>query len=107
RAPGGTRDRGRHPAVPGALGGDGHAVPSSGPRGERPARRRRVAGIAGPAGARLPRQESDTIAVVTPSTTLARADVDALVAGGVRHVVLAPGSRSAPLAYEVQAADRA
>ncbi|MFN2320649.1 MAG: 2-succinyl-5-enolpyruvyl-6-hydroxy-3-cyclohexene-1-carboxylic-acid synthase [Dermatophilaceae bacterium] len=44
---------------------------------------------------------------MNPSTTLARAVVDGLLAAGVRHVVLAPGSRSAPLAYEVQAADRA
>ncbi|MDO5502029.1 MAG: 2-succinyl-5-enolpyruvyl-6-hydroxy-3-cyclohexene-1-carboxylic-acid synthase [Actinomycetia bacterium] len=42
-----------------------------------------------------------------PSTTLARAVVDGLLAAGVRHVVLAPGSRSAPLAYELLAADRA
>lgn len=44
---------------------------------------------------------------MNPSTTLARAVVDGLIAGGVGHVVLAPGSRSAPLAYELQAADRA
>lgn len=44
---------------------------------------------------------------MNPSTRLARDLVDGLIAGGVRHVVLAPGSRSAPLAYEVQAADRA
>jgi 2-succinyl-5-enolpyruvyl-6-hydroxy-3-cyclohexene-1-carboxylate synthase len=33
------------------------------------------------------------------STTLARAVVDALVGAGVRHVVLAPGSRNAPLSF--------
>lgn len=44
---------------------------------------------------------------MNPSTTLAHAVVDGLIAGGVRHVVLAPGSRSAPLAYALQAADRA
>lgn len=44
---------------------------------------------------------------MNPSTSLARDIVDGLIVGGVRHVVLAPGSRSAPLAYEVQAADRA
>lgn len=44
---------------------------------------------------------------MNPSTSLARAVVDGLIAGGVRHAVLAPGSRSAPLAYELQAADRA
>lgn len=44
---------------------------------------------------------------MNPSTTLARAVVDALIAAGVEHVVLAPGSRSAPLAYAVLAAERA
>lgn len=44
---------------------------------------------------------------MNPSTSLARAVVDGLLRAGVRHVVLAPGSRSAPLAYELQAADRA
>lgn len=34
-----------------------------------------------------------------PSTTTARALVDALIFHGVQHVVLSPGSRSAPLAY--------
>src|SRR5689334_21403734 len=33
--------------------------------------------------------------------------VDELVGRGVRHVVLCPGSRSAPIAYAVQAAERA
>ena len=42
-----------------------------------------------------------------PSTSLARAVVDGLLLAGVRHAVLAPGSRSAPLAYELQEADRA
>jgi len=44
---------------------------------------------------------------VNPSTSLARDIVDGLITGGVRHVVLAPGSRSAPLAYELLAASRA
>lgn len=39
-----------------------------------------------------------------PSTRRARALVTALVAAGVRDVVLAPGSRSAPLAYALAAA---
>jgi 2-succinyl-5-enolpyruvyl-6-hydroxy-3-cyclohexene-1-carboxylate synthase len=43
---------------------------------------------------------------VNPSTRLARAVVDGLLAAGVRHAVLAPGSRSAPIAYELAAADR-
>jgi 2-succinyl-5-enolpyruvyl-6-hydroxy-3-cyclohexene-1-carboxylate synthase len=36
---------------------------------------------------------------VNPSTALARTLVDELVRGGVREAVLAPGSRSAPLAF--------
>src|SRR5690606_36641268 len=38
---------------------------------------------------------------------VAREIVEALVSGGVRHVVLAPGSRSAPLAYALHAAHEA
>ncbi|KGN38216.1 2-succinyl-5-enolpyruvyl-6-hydroxy-3-cyclohexene-1-carboxylic-acid synthase [Knoellia subterranea] len=41
-----------------------------------------------------------------PSTALATVLVDELIRGGVREVVLAPGSRSAPLAYAVQQAER-
>ncbi|KAE8762202.1 thiamine pyrophosphate-binding protein, partial [Georgenia thermotolerans] len=44
---------------------------------------------------------------VEPSTATARQLVAALVAHGVRHVVLAPGSRSAPLAYALLAAEEA
>ncbi len=47
------------------------------------------------------------MASVTPSTALAVAAVDALVATGIRHVILCPGSRSAPLAYALAAAERA
>ena len=43
---------------------------------------------------------------VTPSTELARALVEALVASGVREVVLCPGSRSSPMAYAVAQAER-
>ena len=43
---------------------------------------------------------------MNPSTALARVLVDELVRGGVRDVVLAPGSRSAPLAYAVHQAER-
>jgi 2-succinyl-5-enolpyruvyl-6-hydroxy-3-cyclohexene-1-carboxylate synthase len=45
--------------------------------------------------------------VTSPSTDLARAVVSALVAAGVREIVLAPGSRNAPLlfaAYDAEAA---
>jgi 2-succinyl-5-enolpyruvyl-6-hydroxy-3-cyclohexene-1-carboxylate synthase len=38
---------------------------------------------------------------VTPSSELARLTVEALERAGVTHVVLCPGSRSAPLAYEL------
>ena len=44
---------------------------------------------------------------MTPSTALATVLVDELVRCGVREVVLAPGSRSAPLAYAVLQAERA
>lgn len=42
---------------------------------------------------------------MNPSTALARTLVDELVRGGVREAVLAPGSRSAPLAFALHAAD--
>ena len=42
---------------------------------------------------------------MNPSTALATVLVDELVRGGVRHAVLCPGSRSAPLAYALHAAD--
>ncbi|WP_223408440.1 2-succinyl-5-enolpyruvyl-6-hydroxy-3-cyclohexene-1-carboxylic-acid synthase [Occultella gossypii] len=42
-----------------------------------------------------------------PSAATARALVTELVAAGVRDVVLAPGSRSAPLAYALQTCERA
>lgn len=41
------------------------------------------------------------------STALARAVVQALLDGGVRHVVLCPGSRNAPLGFALDAAARA
>ena len=45
-------------------------------------------------------------ALVTPSSALATVLVDELVRSGVGEVVLCPGSRSAPLAYAAQAAER-
>src|SRR3954454_13981752 len=42
---------------------------------------------------------------VHPSTLLACLTVEALRVGGVRHVVLCPGSRSAPLAYALGASE--
>lgn len=42
-----------------------------------------------------------------PSTALSTVVVDELLRGGVREAVLAPGSRSAPLAYALEEADRA
>ncbi|TPG34123.1 2-succinyl-5-enolpyruvyl-6-hydroxy-3-cyclohexene-1-carboxylic-acid synthase [Mycolicibacterium hodleri] len=43
---------------------------------------------------------------MNPSTTQARIVVDELVRGGVRDVVLCPGSRNAPLAFALHDADR-
>jgi 2-succinyl-5-enolpyruvyl-6-hydroxy-3-cyclohexene-1-carboxylate synthase len=45
--------------------------------------------------------------MMNPSTTQARVVVDELIRGGVRDVVLCPGSRNAPLAFALQDADRA
>ncbi|MBD0324693.1 MAG: 2-succinyl-5-enolpyruvyl-6-hydroxy-3-cyclohexene-1-carboxylic-acid synthase, partial [Aldersonia sp.] len=42
---------------------------------------------------------------MNPSTTQANVVVDELVRGGVREVVLCPGSRNAPLAFALQHAD--
>ncbi len=44
---------------------------------------------------------------MNPSTALATVLVDGLVRGGVRDAVLAPGSRSAPLAFALHTADAA
>ncbi|AWV48569.1 2-succinyl-5-enolpyruvyl-6-hydroxy-3-cyclohexene-1-carboxylate synthase [Mycobacterium leprae Kyoto-2] len=44
---------------------------------------------------------------MNPSTTQARVVVDELIRGGVRDVVLCPGSRNAPLAFALQDADHA
>ncbi|QLL08233.1 2-succinyl-5-enolpyruvyl-6-hydroxy-3-cyclohexene-1-carboxylic-acid synthase [Mycobacterium vicinigordonae] len=44
---------------------------------------------------------------MNPSTTQASIVVDELIRGGVRDVVLCPGSRNAPLAFALQDADRA
>lgn len=44
---------------------------------------------------------------MNPSTALARVLVDELVRQGVREVVLAPGSRSAPLAFALRDAEQA
>ena len=45
--------------------------------------------------------------MANPSTAQARVVVDELVRGGVRDVVLCPGSRNAPLAFALADADRA
>jgi 2-succinyl-5-enolpyruvyl-6-hydroxy-3-cyclohexene-1-carboxylate synthase len=45
--------------------------------------------------------------VANPSTTQARIVVDELIRGGVRDVVLCPGSRNAPLAFALADADKA
>src|SRR6476659_6754352 len=46
------------------------------------------------------------VVVVNPSTVQARIVVDELIRGGVRDVVLCPGSRNAPLAFALSDADR-
>src|SRR6476469_6514357 len=56
---------------------------------------------------RVRRERCGRIGHVNPSTALATVLVDELVRQGVRHAVLCPGSRSAPLAYALQQADRA
>src|SRR5215218_6372447 len=43
---------------------------------------------------------------MNPSTTQARVVVDELIRGGVRDIVLCPGSRNAPLAFALHDADR-
>ncbi|MBP6524908.1 MAG: hypothetical protein KA249_05780, partial [Dermatophilaceae bacterium] len=50
---------------------------------------------------------SGRLTPVNPSQALSTVVVDELVRGGVREVVLCPGSRSAPLAYALVAAERA
>jgi 2-succinyl-5-enolpyruvyl-6-hydroxy-3-cyclohexene-1-carboxylate synthase len=50
---------------------------------------------------------ADYAVAVNPSTAQARVVVDELIRGGVRDVVLCPGSRNAPLAFALQDADRA
>jgi 2-succinyl-5-enolpyruvyl-6-hydroxy-3-cyclohexene-1-carboxylate synthase len=45
--------------------------------------------------------------LVNPSTAQAHVVVDELIRGGVRDVVLCPGSRNAPLAFALHDADRA
>ena len=82
-----------------------------GPRGPGPtlarAAGRRWPSRCGPPRERRRRQGPRGPADVDPSTATARQLVTALVAHGVRHVVLAPGSRSAPLAYALLAAEEA
>src|SRR5690606_34547409 len=46
-------------------------------------------------------------AAMNPSTAMARVLLDELCRGGVRDVVLAPGSRNSPLAFALHDADRA
>ncbi len=56
---------------------------------------------------RSARPASANLEGVNPSTAQATAVVDELIRGGVREVVLCPGSRNAPLAFALQAADAA
>ena len=77
----------------GRSGGGGRGGPRTPGRGAG-ARRR----VGGPAG-RGAGGAAGSPLVTTPSTELARAVVTALVEAGVTEVVLAPGSRNAPLAF--------
>ena len=80
-------------------------------------RRGSAAFLAGPAAgtatvrdfrvARVGARPSGKIGRVNPSTAFATVLVDELIRCGVREAVLCPGSRSAPLAYALQEADRA
>lgn len=49
----------------------------------------------------------DTLDAVNPSTAQAAVIVDELIRGGVRDVVLSPGSRNAPLSFALFDADKA
>ncbi len=60
-----------------------------------------------PGSVACPRGPLPSLAAVNPSTALARVVVDELVRSGVTEVVLAPGSRSAPLAFALHAEDAA
>jgi 2-succinyl-5-enolpyruvyl-6-hydroxy-3-cyclohexene-1-carboxylate synthase len=59
------------------------------------------------AGSTRPAAQEAQPAGRAPSALAARALVEGLLAAGVAHVVLCPGSRSAPLAYAAHAADAA
>ncbi len=54
-----------------------------------------------------PTRPCDSLGGVNPSTAQARVVVDEMIRGGVRDVVLCPGSRNAPLAFALRDADAA
>ena len=75
-------------------------APDVDPDALRPARRRAGAGRAlGAAAGRGPGAAAGSTLVTNPSTALGRAVVDALVEHGVTEIVVAPGSRNAPLLF--------
>src|SRR4051794_40392651 len=92
------RRRHQHPAAARGRRAAGRA-PRPRPAGRAGRRRRHRAALAGAArrGA----------CGVNPSTAFARVLVDELLRGGVTDAVLAPGSRSAPVALALAAAERA
>src|SRR5690606_27632250 len=96
--------RGRRRRTPPAGGRPpGRAPARPRPGAARPRRRRRGRRRDHRAVARAPACR-DEGGLVTTATTAARVLLRALADLGLRHVVLAPGSRSAPLAYAAAAA---
>ena len=121
RRPGGRRRSRRRPARAALRLRPGHDVPARGRRDRRaagrggrtapgppPARRPQRARALGdrPAAVAGPRARGGAVPV-NPSTAFATVLADELVRCGLREVVIAPGSRSTPLAMAFDSLDRA